>query len=283
MAELLLKSYRYSKQSGGFFFGLGSNDEKDQDEKKEEEENNFFGFFMKGAKNIVNEVKNKASNDETIKDITEKTNNTLNDINESIQKGNNIAVENINNIKKGIDNIQKDIKNAVKKDKDENKYKELSILELITDLSSIPEDIRESVRNNGGGHANHSFFWEILSPSGGGTPTGNLAEAINIELGGFESLKSTFSNSGMTRFGSGWAWLVLKKDGKLAVSSTPNQDNPLMKGYVDIEGTPIIGLDVWEHAYYLKYQNLRPNYIDAFWNVLDWNKAGQIYDLNKSQ
>lgn len=164
-----------------------------------------------------------------------------------------------------------------------SKYKELSILELITDLSSIPEDIRESVRNNGGGHANHSFFWEILSPSGGGTPTGNLAEAINIELGGFDSLKSTFSNSGMTRFGSGWAWLVLKEDGKLAVSSTPNQDNPLMKGYVDIEGTPIIGLDVWEHAYYLKYQNLRPNYIDAFWNVLDWNKAGQIYDLNKSQ
>jgi Fe-Mn family superoxide dismutase len=158
----------------------------------------------------------------------------------------------------------------------------LSIEALISDLASVPDSIRGAVRNNGGGHANHSFFWNILSPNGGGTPTGALAEAIEAELGGFDAFKSAFANAGATRFGSGWAWLILKADGTLAVSSTPNQDSPLMKGVAEVEGTPIIGLDVWEHAYYLKYQNLRPNYIEAFWNVVDWNKADAIYSAAKA-
>lgn len=158
----------------------------------------------------------------------------------------------------------------------------LSIEALIADLASIPDAIRGAVRNNGGGHANHSFFWSILSPNGGGSPTGALAEAINKELGCFDALKAAFANAGATRFGSGWAWLVLKADGTLAVTSTPNQDSPLMNGVADVEGTPIIGLDVWEHAYYLKYQNLRPNYIEAFWNVVDWAKADAIYSSAKA-
>ena len=158
----------------------------------------------------------------------------------------------------------------------------LSIVALISDLASVPDSIRGAVRNNGGGHANHSFFWNILSPNGGGTPKGSLAEAIESELGGFEAFKSAFANAGATRFGSGWAWLVLKADGTLAVTSTPNQDSPLMKGVAEVEGTPIIGLDVWEHAYYLKYQNLRPNYIEAFWNVVDWSKADAIYSSAKA-
>jgi Fe-Mn family superoxide dismutase len=158
----------------------------------------------------------------------------------------------------------------------------LSIEALISDLASVPDSIRGAVRNNGGGHVNHSFFWNILSPNGGGTPTGALAEAIEAELGGFDAFKSAFANAGATRFGSGWAWLILKADGTLAVSSTPNQDSPLMKGVAEVEGTPIIGLDVWEHAYYLKYQNLRPNYIEAFWNVVDWNKADAIYSAAKA-
>jgi Fe-Mn family superoxide dismutase len=158
----------------------------------------------------------------------------------------------------------------------------LSIEALISDLASVPDSIRGAVRNNGGGHANHSFFWNILSPNGGGTPTGALAEAIEAELGGFDAFKSAFANAGATRFGSGWAWLILKADGTLAVSSTPNQDSPLMKGVAEVEGTPIIGLDVWEHAYYLKYQNLRPNYIEAFWNIVDWSKADAIYSAAKA-
>lgn len=158
----------------------------------------------------------------------------------------------------------------------------LSIEALISDLASVPDSIRGAVRNNGGGHANHSFFWNILSSDGGGAPTGALAEAIESELGGFDAFKSAFANAGATRFGSGWAWLVLKDDGTLAVSSTPNQDSPLMKGVAEVEGTPIIGLDVWEHAYYLKYQNLRPSYIEAFWNVVDWNKADSIYSSAKA-
>lgn len=158
----------------------------------------------------------------------------------------------------------------------------LSIEALISDLASVPDSIRGAVRNNGGGHANHSFFWNILSPNGGGTPKGSLAEAIESELGGFETFTSAFANAGATRFGSGWAWLVLKADGTLAVTSTPNQDSPLMKGVAEVEGTPIIGLDVWEHAYYLKYQNLRPNYIEAFWNVVDWSKADAIYSSAKA-
>ena len=158
----------------------------------------------------------------------------------------------------------------------------LSIEALISDLSTVPDAIRGAVRNNGGGHANHSFFWNIISPNGGGTPTGALAEAIESELGGFDAFKSAFADAGATRFGSGWAWLVIKADGTLAVTSTPNQDSPLMKGVAEVEGTPIIGLDVWEHAYYLKYQNLRPSYIEAFWNVVDWSKADAIYSSAKA-
>ena len=158
----------------------------------------------------------------------------------------------------------------------------LSIEALISDLSTVPDAIRGAVRNNGGGHANHSFFWNILSPNSGGTPTGALAEAIESELGGFDAVKSAFADAGATRFGSGWAWLVIKADGTLAVTSTPNQDSPLMKGVAEVEGTPIIGLDVWEHAYYLKYQNLRPSYIEAFWNVVDWSKADAIYSSAKA-
>jgi len=152
-----------------------------------------------------------------------------------------------------------------------------SITDLLSDLNQVPDDIRTAVRNNGGGHANHSFFWETLSPNGGGEPVGKLADAIKSTFGGYDSLKSEFAAAGAGRFGSGWAWLVVKTDGGLAVTSTPNQDSPYMKGFVDVEGTPVIGLDVWEHAYYLKYQNRRPDYISAFWNVVDWNKAESNY------
>jgi Fe-Mn family superoxide dismutase len=156
-------------------------------------------------------------------------------------------------------------------------FENLSVEALISDLSKLPDNIRGAVRNNGGGHANHSFFWETISPNAGGTPEGALASAIEAELGGFEAFKAAFANAGATRFGSGWAWLVLQADGSLVVSSTPNQDSPLMTAEAEAAGTPIIGLDVWEHAYYLKYQNMRPNYIDAFWNVVDWKKANTIY------
>ena len=152
-----------------------------------------------------------------------------------------------------------------------------TICELVSNLSNIATEKQGVVRNNGGGHANHSFFWTILSPSGGGVPSGELAAAIENELGGFDTFKSAFAEAGATRFGSGWAWLIVKKDGKLAVTSTPNQDSPTMTGVAEVEGSPIIGLDVWEHAYYLKYQNLRPQYIDAFWNLVDWNKAEENY------
>ncbi|MEC8333632.1 MAG: superoxide dismutase [Verrucomicrobiota bacterium] len=152
-----------------------------------------------------------------------------------------------------------------------------TISELVSNLSNVATEKRGAVRNNGGGHANHSFFWTILSPNGGGVPSGELAVAIDNELGGFDTFKSAFADAGATRFGSGWAWLVVKKDGTLAVTSTPNQDSPLMTGVAEVEGSPIVGLDVWEHAYYLKYQNLRPRYIEAFWNVVDWNKAEENY------
>ncbi len=152
-----------------------------------------------------------------------------------------------------------------------------TICELVSNLSTVPAEKRGAVRNNGGGHANHSFFWTILSPNGGGKPSGTLAAAIDNELGGFDTFKSAFAEAGATRFGSGWAWLIVKKDGSLAVTSTPNQDSPLMNGIAEAEGNPVIGLDVWEHAYYLKYQNLRPQYIEAFWNVVDWNKAEENY------
>ncbi|MFE0559493.1 superoxide dismutase [Paenibacillus sp. FSL W8-0187] len=150
-----------------------------------------------------------------------------------------------------------------------------SLEDLISNLDAVPESIRTAVRNNGGGHANHSLFWEVIGPNGGGQPTGALADAINSELGGFDKFKEDFAKAATTRFGSGWAWLVVK-DGKLAVTSTPNQDSPIMEGQ-----TPLLGLDVWEHAYYLKYQNKRPDYISAFWNVVNWEEVGKRYDNAK--
>lgn len=140
--------------------------------------------------------------------------------------------------------------------------------EIVKNLSKVPENIRTAVRNNGGGHVNHALFWTIMSPSGGGTPSGDLAAAIDAAFGSFDEFKTAFKQAAATRFGSGWAWLVKDAGGKLAVVSTANQDNPLSDGK-----TPILGLDVWEHAYYLKYQNRRPDYIDAFFNVVDWSKV----------
>lgn len=169
------------------------------------------------------------------------------------------------------------ITNANNALKDHPDLEKLSVEELISDLSKVPESIRGPIRNNAGGHANHSFFWTILGPNKGGAPKGKLAEAIESELGGFAKFKEDFAKAGATRFGSGWAWLVVK-DGKLAIGSTANQDSPLMgKAVAGIEGTPIIGLDVWEHAYYLNYQNKRPDYIAAFWNVVDWDAAEKNY------
>jgi len=143
--------------------------------------------------------------------------------------------------------------------------------DLIKDLSAVPENIRTAVRNNAGGHVNHSFFWTIMGPGKGGGPKGKLAEAIEEAFGSFDNFKAEFAKAGATRFGSGWAWLVVN-GGKLAVCSTANQDTPLMgKAVAGCEGTPILGCDVWEHAYYLNYQNRRPDYITAFWNVVDWD------------
>ena len=149
---------------------------------------------------------------------------------------------------------------------------EQSIEDLCRNVGSVPEKIRMAVRNNGGGHANHSLFWTVMSPKGGGEPSGALAEAIKSDVGGFAAFKEAFANAGATRFGSGWAWLSVEKGGKLLVESTPNQDNPWMEGR-----TPILGMDVWEHAYYLKYQNRRPDYIAAFWNVVDWNAVADRF------
>ncbi|SCW61361.1 superoxide dismutase, Fe-Mn family [Paenibacillus tianmuensis] len=148
-----------------------------------------------------------------------------------------------------------------------------SVEDLIADLNGVPESIRTAVRNNGGGHANHSLFWETIAPNGGGAPSGKLADAINSELGGFDKFKEDFAKAATTRFGSGWAFLAVTKDGKLKVYSLPNQDSPIMEGE-----TPLLGLDVWEHAYYLKYQNKRPDYIAAFWNVVNWNEVGKRYE-----
>ncbi len=139
---------------------------------------------------------------------------------------------------------------------------------------------KPAVRNNGGGYYNHSLFWEVMSPNGGGNPSGDLANAINDAFGSFEEFKDKFSNAAATQFGSGWAWLCVHKGGKVEVCSTPNQDNPLMPG-VGCGGTPILGLDVWEHAYYLKYQNKRPDYIDAFFNVINWDEVANRYTANK--
>ncbi len=148
----------------------------------------------------------------------------------------------------------------------------MSIDELVKNLDKVPKDIAAPVRNNGGGHWNHTFFWNIMAPNAGGAPTGDLAKAIDEAFGSFDAFKEAFAKAGVGRFGSGWAWLV-KKDGKLAITSTPNQDNPLMDG----SGTPILGIDVWEHAYYLKYQNKRPDYIAAWWNVVNWKAVADLY------
>lgn len=148
----------------------------------------------------------------------------------------------------------------------------LSIEDLCKKINSVPEDIRTAVRNNGGGHYNHSLFWTLMAPNAGGAPSGEVADAINSTFGSFDAFKEAFGKAGVGRFGSGWAWLVVK-DGKLAITSTPNQDNPLM----DNSGTPILGCDVWEHAYYLKYQNKRPDYIAAWWNVVNWQKVAELY------
>lgn len=146
--------------------------------------------------------------------------------------------------------------------------------ELLRDLNSVPEEIRTAVRNNGGGYKNHKIFWKVMSPDGGGEPTGALAEAINAAFGDFATFKDTFSKAGATRFGSGWAWLSKKTDGGLVVTSTPNQDTPLMEGLF-----PILCLDVWEHAYYLNYQNRRGDYIAAWWNVVNWEEVARRFEM----
>jgi superoxide dismutase, Fe-Mn family len=150
-----------------------------------------------------------------------------------------------------------------------------SVEEVIANLDAVPEAARTAVRNNGGGHANHTLFWQILSPNGGGAPAGELADAINNKFGSFESFKEEFAKAATTRFGSGWAWLAVN-NGELEVTSTPNQDSPVMEGK-----TPILGLDVWEHAYYLKFQNRRPDYISTFWNVVNWEEVSNRYQNAK--
>lgn len=148
-----------------------------------------------------------------------------------------------------------------------------SVWVLLADLGGIPEAGRGALRNNGGGHANHSMFWQLMSPNAGGAPTGKLADAINGAFGSFENFQAEFAKAAVGRFGSGWAWLVLNADGKLAVTSTPNQDNPISDGNM-----PLLGVDVWEHAYYLKYQNLRGDYVKAWWNVVDWDGVAKAYN-----
>lgn len=162
-----------------------------------------------------------------------------------------------------VDNLNK----AIAGTPNENK----SLEELVAAAGTISP----AVRNNGGGHWNHSFFWESLAPNAGGAPTGTLGDAINAAFGSFDAFKEKFNAAGATRFGSGWAWLLVK-DGKLEVSSTPNQDNPLMD-VAEVKGAPLLGVDVWEHAYYLKYQNRRPEYLAAFWNVVNWNKVAERF------
>jgi Fe-Mn family superoxide dismutase len=147
-----------------------------------------------------------------------------------------------------------------------------SIEELLAGLNGLPESIRTAVRNNGGGHANHSMFWKLMSPNGGGAPTGAVADAINRAFGSFEDFKNQFNAAGAGRFGSGWAWLVVNGDGSVSITSTPNQDTPLMDGV-----KPILGVDVWEHAYYLNYQNRRADYLSAWWNVVNWDEVNRLY------
>lgn len=148
-----------------------------------------------------------------------------------------------------------------------------SVIDLLKNIDDVPEDIRTAVRNNGGGHANHSLFWNVLSPNGGGNPSGKLLEAIESTFGSFDTFKTQFANQAGSRFGSGWAWFGLDENGVLHVGSTPNQDSPYMFGH-----TPLLGLDVWEHAYYLNYQNRRPDYVSAFWNVVNWEVVAENFD-----
>ena len=170
------------------------------------------------------------------------------------------------------------INNANNLLKDHPALAALDVNALVADLYQVPDAIRGGVRNNAGGHANHSFFWKILGPGKGGAPKGRLAAAIDAELGGFAKFKEDFAKAAATRFGSGWAWLAVGHDKKLAVGSTANQDSPLMgKAVAGFEGKPVIGIDVWEHAYYLNYQNRRPDYVTAFWNVVDWDAAEANY------
>jgi len=152
-----------------------------------------------------------------------------------------------------------------------------SITELIGDLGSVPEAIRGAVRNNGGGHFNHSLFWSVMQPGGANAPAGDLAAVIGSTFGSLDEMKSKFAAAGATRFGSGWAWLAVNPDGALCVCSSPNQDSPVMTGVSECPGKPILGLDVWEHAYYLNYQNRRPDYIAAFWNVVNWDVVADNY------
>ncbi|WDZ50228.1 superoxide dismutase [Acinetobacter vivianii] len=151
-------------------------------------------------------------------------------------------------------------------------WEKLSVEELVAKVNEVPAELKNMVINNAGGHANHSLFWTVMSPQGGGAPTGDIAEAIDQQLGGFDVFKDAFTKAAISRFGSGWAWLSVTPEGKIVVESSANQDSPLMHGH-----TPILGLDVWEHAYYLKYQNRRPEYIAAFYNVVDWDEVNRRY------
>ncbi len=153
---------------------------------------------------------------------------------------------------------------------------DMSVEELMRNIERVPVDIRTKVRNNGGGHANHSLFWQIMSPDGGGEPGGPLGDEIRSAFGDFSSFRDQFANAGKGRFGSGWAWLIIGEGGRLQVVDTANQDSPLMNGYA-----PVLGLDVWEHAYYLKYQNRRPDYIDAWWNVVNWDEVGRRFQQGR--
>lgn len=163
----------------------------------------------------------------------------------------------INNINAGIEGTE---------------WEDLSVEELVSKANQVPEDLKNNVINNGGGHANHSLFWTVMSPSGGGNPEGEIAQTIDKELGGFEAFKEAFTKAALTRFGSGWAWLSVAPDQTIIIESSANQDSPLMHG-----NTPILGLDIWEHAYYLKYQNRRPEYIAAFFNVVNWKEVNRRY------
>lgn len=151
------------------------------------------------------------------------------------------------------------------------------VITILSDLTGVPDNIKMAVRNNGGGHLNHSLFWKVIGPNGGGSPSGELNKKIEETFGSFDELKSAFNAAATTRFGSGWAWLAVTGNGELVVESTPNQDSPVMDGLF-----PILGLDVWEHAYYLNYQNRRPDYIDAFWNIVNWQRVSDFYSLAKT-